>query len=156
MVMLVKFIVSLLVLPFVVVFVLPMRAGTSHHLASLKGRKVMIPTLQYGDQVGEVQHLGENPVYKKRGLCAYVTSLEGAPVWAEWIPVSELPGETCCDCEVHYYPHQLCEWCGNCQRSCCDCNPRIHYVPEGDDCMAFLREDDEDGQLYIAKRRAGR
>mgnify|MGYP006376161531 FL=1 len=144
MVILLKCILSLLALPFLAALSLPMRAGTSHHVkpVDLKKRRVMIPTAEHGDQVGEIQYLRTNPVHNA-GLCAYVPSLPGAPVWSEWIPVHEIPAETCPYCEVHYYPYQMCDGCGSCEK-CCTCKPA--YVPEPaegeEDCLWFLCDAD--------------
>ena len=144
MVMFVKCIVSLLLLPLLAAFALPSRAGTSHTVkpVDLKKRRVMIPTAEHGDQVGEIQYLSNNPVYNA-GLCAYVISLPDAPVWSEWIPVHELPAETCCDCGTHYYAYQMCDGCGNCQR-CCTCKPVYLEPAEGEeDCLWFLCDPDD-------------
>lgn len=131
---------------------LPSRAGTSHNLvsdpyAALLGMLVVIPTLCHGNQTGMVLKIAPNPFYGGKGKVAYVVSLPGLPGWSEYIPLDELPKETCCDCGKHYYEHQLCSECGCCFADC-DCPPvMVDPVDELDgdpDYLDFLYRADCD------------
>lgn len=145
MVMFIKFTLSLLFAPFSLALSLPARthaAPSRNPFAELLGRKVCIPTEAYGDQMGMILRLVRNPVYGLRGMLAYVVSLPGQPVWNEWIPLTELPEETCCDCGVHFYTWQLCPICGSCGMDC-NCSSCTPEPAEGEeDCLWFLRDPD--------------